>query len=89
MGTTQTRILKQDWLISHIVAAGKRGYKVSEKKLIAEFCIKCASSEKTALELLKHLEILGLISRKNKEIWSKEAWEAEQVLNRARLNGAK
>ena len=83
MGTQYTRQFKQEWILPRVDAAMKAGAIISEEKLISEFCYFHASSRKTALEILSVLENQGKIIRKDGEIWTPAAWEAEQILKRA------
>jgi hypothetical protein len=86
MGTKQQRIFKVDWIKARIEAANKSGQTVDKEKLLAEWAYSFGSTRRTALEILKQLEVLGKAIVKENKIWTPEAWEAEKILNRASFN---
>jgi len=86
MGTQYTRRSKIEWFLPRINQAMEQGYVVDEEKLIAEFCLANNSTRKTALEILKLLELHKRIVRVDGRIWTPEAYEAEMILRRAVFN---
>lgn len=83
MGTTDTRLFKQNWFMPRIKAACKAGYEIDEEKLIAEFCLFFGSERRTALQFLNQFETLGKIVRLEGRIFTPEAYEAEQILKKS------
>jgi hypothetical protein len=63
MGTAKTRLLKIEWLKNTIQSffTKKPDLVISKQRIIAEFCIAHNSTDRTAKELLKVMENMGLI----------------------------
>lgn len=81
-----TRKFKINTIFSTIVSANKAGITINEEALICEAQMNFGCSRRTVMEYLKALEGVKRILRKDGEIWTPEAWEAEKILNAARLN---
>ena len=77
VGTQYTAQKKYDFLRNCFDAAKQRGISLDEKKLIAQFQIKFASTARTARELIKTFETAGYIMRRGGEIASPELFEEE------------
>jgi len=82
MTLAQQRIYRINQIRATIEAAMQSGLIVSEEKLIAESCLQFGSSRRTVLEYLNALEHGGIIVRKDKKIWSTEAFNVDKLLKR-------
>ena len=71
MGTNKTRHLKIEWLEDTILSffKSKKNEAISKDKLIAQFCLKFNSTERTAKEMLKIFVSLGIIKIDGDNIW--------------------
>ena len=86
MGTNQGRMFKVNWMLIRIQIAGKAGLLIDKEKLLVEYASFFGSTRRTGLEILKQLELSGHVLVKDNQIWSRAAWDAEQLLNKAKLN---
>ena len=64
-------MVKKNYIWGKIEETAAVGLPYDEKKLIAEFCLDCNTSKKTALEILKLFEDAERIIRKDEKIYSK------------------
>lgn len=69
MGTTRSNLEKKSYLWKKLKEQASAGLPYSEKKIIAEFCIDCGTTRKTALEMLKLLEDAERIIRTEGKIY--------------------
>ena len=72
--------------MAHVKGCDKAGKTASKRKLIAEMVVNFGAGERYIRELFKSLEDTGNIIIRGDEVFSKEAWEAEKILNRASIN---
>ena len=62
---------------------------VDKNKLISEFCLSHASTERTCLEILKLLEDSNQIKIIENEIWTPKHYDAQKIMEKdAELNDA-
>jgi hypothetical protein len=76
----QGRMFKVNWMIVRIKVAGKAGLLIDKEKIFAEFATFFGSTRRTAIEILNQIVLSGQAIIKGNEVWSKEAYEAEQIL---------
>lgn len=69
MGTEKTSLDKVEWMKGAIARCIAQNRIIFKDKLIAEFCLQLGSTRRTALEILKNLEITGRILIKGNEIF--------------------
>lgn len=62
-----------------VLAAMKAGLTIDEEKLISECCMNFGTGRRTILEYLKDLENIKLIIRKDKKIWTLEAYTEDRA----------
>ncbi len=72
MGTNETRLSKVKWLDEAIFRAASKNRVILKDKLIAEFCLQFGSTRRTALEILKNMQITGRIKIKDNEIFMRK-----------------
>ncbi len=85
MGSQKSAAFKIKWLETHINSAMDQGKIINKEKLISQFCITHASTRRTCLEYLHHLENLGRIKIVGDEIWTPSHYEAQLILERAKV----
>ena len=61
MGTRKTRQEKIEWIATVLDLGYDKDMLLSRKKLMAEFCLQCASTRSTCLEILQNFEDIGKI----------------------------
>lgn len=80
MGTKYTRLYKLSWLEDKVKVAADLGKVIKEDILIAEFISFFGSTRKTALELLRTLELTLKIVREFGEVWTKQKYDEQKSL---------
>ena len=68
MGTEKSRRNKLNWFSGAFAVAKEEGMVLSKSKTIALFCNECASSKKTAIEILENFVLIDKIKIEGDEI---------------------
>ena len=68
MGTNKTRRAKQEWFDMAFGKAKSKDLILNKEKLLASFCLACATERRTGLEILKLHETLENIKIEGNEI---------------------
>lgn len=75
MGTRKTAQDKRSWFQYMFSEADKMGVSLSEKKLIAQFCLKFSSTQKTGKEIVNHFIDAEIIYRLKGDLMSPKLYK--------------
>lgn len=75
MGTENSAQIKKDWFQARFNLAKEKQVSLDEEKVIAEFCLDCFSTRKTALQIIRNFEMTGRIIRWRKELLYPELYK--------------
>ena len=79
MGTASTASFKRNWFYPRVKACMAQGLECDMEKAIAEFCIGCNSTKRTAMDCLNSAIVLGCIIKKEGKLWTPEGLAAKEI----------
>jgi len=86
MSNESKRMHRVSWLLGRVQSAAMNGYIWGEEKLISEACIEFGAGRRYIKEILKDLVNTKRIVIEFGEVFSKQAYEAQKIIDKNIVN---